>query len=63
MSFVLLCVMLLVPVAASAEVVFYGQPAKNVTTTHEATDTEALTPESASQFALTITCQVMVRAN
>lgn len=57
MSFVLLCVMLLVPVAAGAEVVFYGQPAKKVTTTHEATDTEALTPESASQLAVTITFQ------
>lgn len=40
-----------------AEVIFYGQPVKKVTTTYKSSEAEALSASKASEFAVTITSE------
>ena len=48
---------LLLPVSTAAEVVFYGQPVKKITTTYESSDAQLLIPSRAREYAVTITSE------
>ena len=48
---------LLLPASTAAEVVFYGQPVKKITTTYESSDSQLLIPSKAREYAVTITSE------